>query len=198
MRTHLIVTCLAALLAAAPASALDKVRITGTKKTVDKRQSSVQQVPHGSTSLTEKQVVYVFSLQRMAPDVPETITASWVLIEESMDGRYAEADRNTSVVVLPLGRSVTVESAPVTLNEREWVKRGGGGSVSSSLAGYGLRLLDDKGGIVAERIEPAALAKEINWDKRPENPTGKRAEIQKLQQEIKAEQQARRDKRLRP
>lgn len=170
MRTYLLMTALVGLLAASPASALDKIRISGTKKTVDKRQSSQQQIPHGSTSMTEKQVVYQFTLQRMAPDAPETLTASWVLIEETMGGRFTEAARGDSVIVLPLGRSVTMESAPVTLNGREWNRKGGGGSISSSLEGYGLRLLDDKGAIVAERIDPPALAREINWDKAPAPP----------------------------
>jgi hypothetical protein len=111
-----------ALLAAVstPAFALDKVRISGTKKTLAKRESSPQTRPRGQTSLTQKMMMYVFSLQRMATEVPAQSTVAWVLIKERKDGRLVEAARGASMVDLPLGREVTLDSTPVELEERDW------------------------------------------------------------------------------
>lgn len=175
-----------ALAFALPAPALEKVRITGTKKTIDKRESSSQRLPHGQTQLSEKQVVYAFSLQRMTPDTSEQATASWILMRESMDGRLSEAARGDSVVSLPLGRAVALESAPVTLTEREWSRHGGSGTVGSSLAGYGLRILDDKGQIIAERYDPASIEKEIDWEK-PKVKPPVNDKVAQLQQQIRDE-----------
>lgn len=174
-----------ALAAIQPAAALDKVRISATKKTLDKRESDNQKLPHGSTSLTEKQVIYSFSLQRMTPDVPETPTVSWIVMKERMDGRLVEAARGEAVVSLPLGRAVTTESSPVQLDEREWVGRKHAGSASSELAGYGLRVLNSKGEVVAERYEPADMQRAISWT--PPAPAAESDRIAELQQKIREE-----------
>ena len=182
------VLCLAVLFAAVqPAAALDKVRISATKKTLDKRESDSKKLPRGSTSLTEKQVIYTFSLQRMTPDVPETPTVSWIVMKERMDGRLVEAARGEAVVNLPLGRLVTTESSPVQLDEREWIGRKHAGSVSSELAGYGLRVLNSKGEVVAERYEPTDMQRAISWEAPPKHEPGddRVAELQKKLREEK-------------
>jgi hypothetical protein len=173
MRT--LPACLSILVAGAALSApgLDKIRITDSKKTVEKRESSAQKLAHGTTSLTEKQIILTFGLQRMAPDVPETVTAAWVLIQEGRDGRLAEASRGTSVVVLPLGRTTSLETAPVTLVEREWSNRRKSGSLADSIAGYGLRILDAEGKVIAERYDPKSMQSEIRWET-PEDGGGGR------------------------
>lgn len=186
MKLHHLLTLALALTALQPAFALDKVRISATKKTLDKRASDSQKLPHGSTSLTEKQVIYSFSLQRMAPDVPETPTVSWIVMKERMDGRLVEAARGEAVVSLPLGRAVTTESSPVQLDEREWVGRKHAGSASSELAGYGLRVLNSNGEVVAERYEPADMQRAISWEK-PPAPAPESERIAELQQKIRDE-----------
>ena len=186
MKPFHLLSLVMALAVIQPAAALDKVRISATKKTLDKRESENQKLPHGSTSLTEKQVIYAFSLQRMTPDVPDLPTVSWVLMKERMDGRLVEAARGESVVNLPLGRAVSVESAPVQLDEREWVGRKHAGTASSELAGYGLRVLNSKGEVVAERYEPADMQRAISWTPPPAAaPESDR--IAELQQKIREE-----------
>lgn len=181
------VLCLAVLFAAIqPAAALDKVRISATKKTLDKRESDSQKLPRGQTTLTEKQVIYSFSLQRMTPDVPELPTVSWILMKERVDGRVVEAARGESVVNLPLGRAVSVESAPVQLDEREWIGRKHAGSVSSELAGYGLRVLNSKGEVVAERYEPTDMQRTISWEAPPKPEPGD-DRVAELQQKLREE-----------
>lgn len=186
MKPILLVALALVLTAAGPAAALDKVRITAAKKTLDKRESSGQKLPHGQTSLTEKQVIYNFSLQRMSPDVPEMSTISWILMKERIDGRLVEAARGESVVALPLGRAVTVESAPVQLDEREWSGRHRSGSVSSDLAGYGLRVMNSKGEVLAERYDPADMQRTISWDAPPKTAANNER-IADLRQDIRDE-----------
>jgi len=165
------------------ASALDKVRITGTKKTLAKRESSTQDLPRGQTSLTQKMMMYVFGLQRMATEVPEQSTVAWVLIKEQKDGRLVEAARGESVVDLPLGREVTLDSTPVELEERDWSGPRREGSVSSSLAGYGLRVVNGAGEVLAERYEPAEMQRIVVWDKPEDKASPQLEELQKKMRE---------------
>ncbi len=175
------------LLSAAPAHALDKVRITDSTKTVEKRQSNDQKLPKGTTSLTTKELVQTFTLQRMAPDVPEQVTVKWVVLRESRDGRLEEATRGESVQRLPLGQAATVSTAPFSIMERSWVGRHHAGSVSEEIAGYGLRLLNDAGTVLAEKYKPTSIEKQIDWDKRVPEAGSKEEQLIKLRQEMKQE-----------
>ena len=190
---HLLLLAVLFLGLTTPGWALDKVRISGTKKTLDKQESSVQSLPRGQTSLTRKQVAYTFSLQRMASDVSETSTVVWVLIKEQKDGRLVEAARGESEVAMPLGREVLLESTPVELEERDWSRPREAGSVSSQLAGYGLRVLNARGEAIAERYEPADLQRTIIWDK-PADPAQKN--IAELRKQIRDERRRQREQEL--
>jgi hypothetical protein len=136
MKHHLLLAVALAGISS-PAWALELVRISGTKKTLDKRESSAQAMPRGHSTLTQKQVVYAFSLQRMSPEVPEKARVAWILMKEQKDGRLVEAARGESAPTLPLGREVTLESAPVLLEEREWTgnKNANAGSIASNSGG---------------------------------------------------------------
>ena len=187
---HLLLLALAlATATAASAATLDKVRISGTKKTLDRRESSAQARPRGQTTLTQKLVGYSFSLQRMSTDAPEKATVAWILIKEQKDGRTVEAARGESVLDLPLGRAITLDSAPVELEERDWTGRRNAGTVSSQLTGYGLRVLNSQGEVIAERYEPADLQRIITWEK-PEEPVHKN--IAELEEQIRKERQRQR------
>lgn len=183
MKTPLLLAVALMVAGTVTASALDKVRITGTKKTLAKRESSTQDLPRGQTSLTQKMMMYVFGLQRMATEVPEQSTVAWVLIKEQKDGRLVEAARGESVVDLPLGREVTLDSTPVELEERGWSGPRREGSVSSSLAGYGLRVVNGAGEVLAERYEPAEMQRIVVWDKPEDKASPQLEELQKKMRE---------------
>jgi hypothetical protein len=183
MKTPLLLAVALMVAGTVTASALDKVRITGTKKTLAKRESSTQDLPRGQTSLTQKMMMYVFGLQRMATEVPEQSTVAWVLIKEQKDGRLVEAARGESVVDLPLGREVTLDSTPVELEERDWSGPRREGSVSSSLAGYGLRVVNGAGEVLAERYEPAEMQRIVVWDKPEDKASSQLEELQKKMRE---------------
>lgn len=183
MKTPLLLAVALMVAGTVTASALDKVRITGTKKTLAKRESSTQDLPRGQTSLTQKMMMYVFGLQRMATEVPEQSTVAWVLIKEQKDGRLVEAARGESVVDPPLGREVTPDSPPVELEERDWSGPRREGSVSSSLAGYGLRVVNGAGEVLAERYEPAEMQRIVVWDKPEDKASPQLEELQKKMRE---------------
>lgn len=183
MKTPILLAVALMVAGTVTASALDKVRISGTKKTLAKRESSTQALPRGQTSLTQKMMMYVFGLQRMATEVPEQSTVAWVLIKEQKDGRLVEAARGVSVVELPLGREVTLDSTPVELEERDWSGPRREGSVSSSLAGYGLRVVNGAGEVLAERYEPAEMQRIVVWDKPEEKSSPQLDELQKKTRE---------------
>lgn len=183
MRTPTLLALALLVAVSTPAFALDKVRISGTKKTLAKRESSTQALPRGQTSLTQKMVMYAFGLQRMATEVPEQSTVAWVLIKEQKDGRLVEAARGSSMVNLPLGREVTLESTPVELEERDWSDAKHAGTVSSSLAGYGLRVLNDAGDVLAARYEPAEMQRIVVWDKPEEKASPQLEELQRKMRE---------------
>lgn len=191
MKHHLLLAVALAGISS-PAWALELVRISGTKKTLDKRESSVQTLPRGQSTLTQKQVVYAFALQRMSPEVPEKARIVWILMKEQKDGRLVEAARGEAAPTLPLGREVTLESAPVLLEEREWTgnKNANVGSIASNLAGYGLRVFNTDGEVVAERYEPADLQRTIQWDEPEERPN---KHLNELRRQLKEERKRLRD-----
>ena len=170
--------CTLLLASAARAAGPEYIRISDSRKTVDRRTSGAQEVPRGTTSLTEKQVVLTFKLQRMSPQVPEQVNVEWVVMKEGMDGRLAEADRGSAVAMLPLGRPEEVETAPIALDERSWSVGGGrhhrSGNAEDDVAGYGLRIKGADGKVLAERYEPDSFRTRIDWEAAPRLPAGAR------------------------
>lgn len=138
------------------------IQISATKKTADKRTSSAQQAPRGTTQMSLKSQFYRFDYRPMTPNLPTQATLEYGVLQENFDGRLEEAVRGETDVDLTFGQTQSVESDSFELNEREWQHRKGGtGSIKQDVYGVGIRILDSQDEVLAEKYIPASKQKEL-------------------------------------
>ena len=146
-----------------PAIGAEAITITATKKTADQRKGQAQALPRGSTRVTSKDVFYRFDLQRTIPGGDTETTVEWAVMVEGAGGQFFPGTTGKQKTALPFGQKVTVDSGLVTLMGREWQTRQKG-SISDSVAGYGIRITNEKGALVGEKYYPTTMKQQIHWD----------------------------------
>ena len=150
-------------LAAMHVEAADQITITATKKTAQQSKGSQQELPRGTTQAVEKEIVYVVELRSMIPHPATDLTTEWVLLVEMAGGRVAPGNSGSKPVSLNFGQALSFETGPVTLLSREWNTARGGGTVKDNIAGYGIRVVDSAGAVLAEKYEPLSAKSQIDW-----------------------------------
>jgi hypothetical protein len=65
--------------------------------------------------------------------------------------------------MLPLGRTASVETDTIDLQGREWTMGPRPGEVEEHIAGYGVRVLDEGGAVLAEKYGPPSIKGKIDW-----------------------------------
>ncbi len=142
--------------------AADQVAITMTKKTAQQSKGTQQEVPRGTTRAVEKEIVYVVELRSMIPHAAD-LTAEWVILVEMAGGRVAPGNSGSKSISLNFGQTLSFETGPVTLLSREWNTMRAGGTVKDDVAGYGIRVVDSGGAVLAEKYEPLSIKSQIDW-----------------------------------
>lgn len=154
------------------AAASGQFKVSALKKTVAKDQSEAQGLPHGSTRLEEKKIVYQFEIQNQSTEFSkQDLNVRWVVMLERADGRSIQTAPGGKTTVLPFGRPVTVETEAISLTERTW--QGVGGQTAETgqvIEGYGLQILTQDGQLLMEKYEPAALKNDIQWQAAAQPP----------------------------
>lgn len=159
-----LIVGLVAVSFALPGFALDTVRVKTTKQLANKRDSSDQQVFGGRTSLTEKEYVYRIDLQSIGTQFANPAKVEWIVMMEDMSGRLKPAARGNMEATLALGRSASVTTTPVQINQRDWQgPHGRSGKIEDQIKGLAVRVLDQNGNVAVESYEPTSLKKEIDW-----------------------------------
>ena len=155
-----------AALTAPPAG---QFKVSALKKTVAKDKSETQQLPRGTTRMEEKKIVYQFEIQNQSTAYSqEELKVRWIVMLEGSEGRSYQDAAGEKATVLPFGRAVTLETAPITLAERTWQgARGRTAGVGQVIQGYGLQIRTADGQVLMEEYEPDALKSEIQWDASP-------------------------------
>jgi hypothetical protein len=140
----------------------DDYRIQATKKTADTRKSATQDLPRGRSHAVTEDVYYAFTLRRMNPNLPERAVVEWVVLKEAVDGRLLLGTRGRKEIDMPFGKEIELKTDTVTLRGRTWTS-GRAGTVEEEVHGYGLRVLNDEGDILAEKYEPDSLEERVEW-----------------------------------
>ena len=137
----------------------DKVRITATRKTADQKAGGVRRTADAQGRSTEEQVFYRFELTRIVPSAPAELVADWLIVIEGPAGGLHPGIAGRDEVVLDLGKPVVLETQPVAVKGLQWNVGGFGhtGGIRESVYGYAIRLLDQKGNLVAEKYQPRNL-----------------------------------------
>ncbi|MFO1521083.1 MAG: hypothetical protein U1G05_03405 [Kiritimatiellia bacterium] len=157
-----ILVCALALPFSVPAAG---IQITAREKTLEVDKGKKVDLPHGDVRRRDKEVVVAMTIRNMQPANKGKFTVQWSLHREDAFGKVSEVQQKQTVVELPVGREVAVESDVVTISDVRWdAKRNrDNASLSQDLYGYGVRVLDDQGRVAGEFYKPAAVQGRIKW-----------------------------------
>ena len=171
MKANLVPWLLAGALAAgslaiAATGTIEKVKISVTQKTGDRRKSSAQARVRKVTQSKETETYFTIELQRMTPDTPDEVAVEYLAVIEDARGRLRPDLKGEETVKLPLGRAMEIETESVTLKTVEWT--GGtraaprGGAAGESVYGYIVRVRAPDGTLLAEKIQPRDLERKAD------------------------------------
>lgn len=150
---------------AAPAATIERVRISGTKKSGAPSRGPAQQTTVSTANVKQSESYYRFEIQRAALDVPENLVCEYMVVVQTANGHLYPGATKTEEFVLTAAQAAVIESEPVTLRALEWQNQGimrGGGKVSEEVYGWIVRVKDEKGTLVGEKSQPKDLA--VKWD----------------------------------
>ncbi len=172
---------LAALLLAPAAAFAAGVQITAKEKTLEVETGEKFDIRRGDARRRDKNVQVLMSIRNMQPANKGKFTVQWSILRKSMHGKVEEVQQKSSVVELPVGREVVVESDPVMITDIRWDsdRNRNSGSREQDIEGYGVRVLNDAGEVVGEMYKPAGAQGTIEW----RDPGDKAAREEKGRQE---------------
>ncbi len=153
-------------LAMAAPGTIEKVKISVTRKTGERRTSSPQGGARRVAQSKDTETYFVIQLQRMTPDTPEEVKVEYLAVIEGALGNLHPDLRGEETVKLPLGRAVELETESITLKTVSWNggPRGGpgGGAAGESVYGYIVRVRSADGTLLAEKIQPRDLERKAD------------------------------------
>jgi hypothetical protein len=137
--------------------------IKATKKTGDTRKN-VQQIGNiRRLTNTEKDIFYQLEISTVSPAAPTNFVVTWAVLVENEKGRlHAGCLGGTTTNFARGARTVEVETDSVELDEHTQQRKNQNFSRGSDIYGYGIRITDMTGKLLAEKIEPSKAAAEIN------------------------------------
>ena len=158
--SRLMLRIVVVLLLAASAYALTPgaIVIKGTKKKDGSRDggniTAGKNVAH-----SQDDIYYQFDLSTMSKDVPSEVKVKWVVLVSTMKGRLRLASQGEKPATLTMGgQPARVETPIFTMNEERGPK---GRKFEAEIVGYGVKVLDDKGNVLAEKYDPESAHKRL-------------------------------------
>ena len=139
------------------------VQITGTKQLGQKQRGDKQKIGSVSSRLSSRTVYYEFNVRSVSPKL-KRVTAEWVLLVDTL-GIVMPAAHGQRALDLKIGHSVFMKTDSVDLSELKLrhIPNIGSAEIEKKIQGFGIRLLDEAGQVVAEKyssrkVETAARA----------------------------------------
>lgn len=166
-RMNVMKTCsllLAALLAASSVTAVapPPVVIKATKKTADVQRDSERLSARATMTHETKEQYYLIELGTMTRGLPDYVVVRWIVLLEDFKGRLVVGTRGSKDVPLAVNKTAEVQTDRFTLVENTLVKtHNRGGGRESTIRGYGIRVCDDAGRILAEKYDPPSAEKDL-------------------------------------
>ncbi|MCX7818165.1 MAG: hypothetical protein N2652_02995 [Kiritimatiellae bacterium] len=160
--TTLLLLGVAIATSARAAPALEKVRVSATRKTIASRKGPSQQLAQVSGRVDEDEVVYRFEIQRLAPDVPENLRVRYLVVIQGATGSLRPGVMKEEEIVLAGATPATFETEPVTLRRIEWNRSGpGSGELREKAYGWAIRVTDEQGRILLEKCQPKDIEPQL-------------------------------------
>ena len=166
---------LAALLLVPAAAFAAGIEITAKEKTLEVNKGEKIDIRRGDARRRDKSVQVVMSIRNMQPANKGKFTVQWSILRKGIRGNVEEVQQKTSVVELPVGREVVVESDPVTITDIRWDsdRNRNSGSREQDIDGCGVRVLNEAGEVVGEMYKPSDAQGTIKWREEGEKEGGK-------------------------
>lgn len=155
---------LAALLAALSASAAapSPITIRATKKTADVQRESERLSARTTMTHEKKEQYYQIELGTMTPGLPDYVVVRWIVLLEDFKRRLVVGTRGSKDVSLAVNKPVELQTDRFTLVENTLVKTNSrGAGRESTIHGYGIRVYDDTGRILAEKYDPPSAQEDL-------------------------------------
>ena len=148
---------LAALLLVPAAAFAAGIEITAKEKTLEVNKGEKIDIRRGDARRRDKSVQVVMSIRNMQPANKGKFTVQWSILRKGIRGNVEEVQQKSSVVELPVGREVVVESDPVTITDIRWDsdRNRNSGSREQDIDGCGVRVLNEAGEVVGEMYKPS-------------------------------------------
>lgn len=100
---------------------------------------------------TEEDYHFTFSLTSESPSMPAKAHADWVVLVETLRGDLRTAAQGRTPVELVQGKPFAFDTSRFTLVEKTGPK---GRSFDGDVYGYGIRVVDASGAVLAEQVKP--------------------------------------------
>lgn len=150
---------------------VDAVSIRGTVRTADKHRGEVVRVGRNSVQSGVRDQFLDIELRAVAPSAATNVRVSWLVLVEPPRGRPPHvAARGMALTNLSRTAAAEVETETFAMPEREVQHRGKVAEVESKVSAWAVRVEDDRGQLLMERVEPereAATIHELWQPKRP-------------------------------
>lgn len=148
----------------APAHARSLVTIQVDKERRGQYQSSRELGTRGSIQSTDMEVWYRITLRAASAAVPESAKVEWFILVRGFDGAlYSGGHGLETVRFTKETRQVVLRTAPIQFSGSSWRSPGRSGSLENSIYGYGVRVTDENGLTLAEKLSPPRIEKSITW-----------------------------------
>ncbi len=157
MKKILMLMMAAGVALSTQAAGPQSLRIKATKKTADTR-SNTAVAARRTVEHSSKDLFYEIELARNVPNAPDQVTVEWAVVTLGMGGRPLLGTGGEKAVTIPKDRPAVVETDDFSLETKEVnvnrVRQDINSTSKEKLIGYGVRVLDDKGAVIAETIQP--------------------------------------------
>jgi len=137
--------------------ALEEYQIKASKKTASKYEGSEQQRLKVSTKATRKDTYYEVEVRRMSPNAPKKVEVEWAILIELVNGQLKLAEQGSKSVSIPYGMTKKIETGTAMLKGREIDGPFRSSDIEDDIAGYGIRIKDSEGNVLAEKYSKSSV-----------------------------------------
>ena len=157
MRHLLHVVMLVFLAASAWAAMPGSILITATKVKEGSREGG--HIRSGkNVERKQDDLYYTFEIKSMSPANPSSVVVKWVVLASTVGGNLRIASQGEEEASLGTGAPTIVETPLFTLAEEKGPR---GKKFEADVIGYGVRVLDEQGQVLSEKLDPASESKRL-------------------------------------
>lgn len=132
--------------------------ISGTVKTVEKKEDRKMDLPRGDVKIEEDSKILEINLRRTNPTVSGEVTVRWAVLIKDMRGNLRPITKGEQNIVLDVGIPAKLESDAFSLQKADFnFRRGNDGKMEQEVEGYAILILNAAGDELGAKFQPGSL-----------------------------------------